>query len=232
MSKLKFRAFLLIVTQLLLVTLYFSCTKSRQSAKDKYFINTNVDSLSFNDKGGVANFTVNANASLAIYINSGQNWVSYSPNDTVSSASDYKITVTVPAFNEDNGKRTTQLTIRCGDFAKDFVVRKFITITQVGPQVGPREPGIYSVKDLSDLGVAVAGNQDLSKWQDANGVINLMNDIDGGATLIPCIGAQTVASDTIGAFGGTFDGNGHTIKGTLDAAGKPIVDLFTRLAPK
>jgi hypothetical protein len=231
MLKLKFRSFLLIALQLLLVTLYFSCTKSKESLKDKYFIDTNVDSLSFNEKGGVASFTVNANAPIAIYINSGYNWVSYSPKDTVGSANNYKITVTVPAFNEDNGKRTTQLTIRCGDLAKDEVVRKFITITQLGPKVGPRDAGIYSVKDLSELAVAVAGNLDCSKWQDANGIINLMNDIDGGATLIPCIGSQTVNNDTTGAFGGTFEGNGHTIKGVLDGAGKPIVALFTRLAP-
>jgi len=231
MDKRKFNLLLLCAVQLLLTVLYISCTKTGVSVKNKYHISTDVDSLSFAYTGGDGTFTITADAPVAVYLNSGGDWVSYSPKDTAGSVNNYKVTVTVPAYNEDNGKRTTQLTIRCGDLARDAVVRKFITIIQSGPQVGPRDPGIYSVKDLSELAVAVAGNLDLSKWQDANGVINLMNDIDGGATLIPCMGAQAVTSDTVGAFGGTFDGNGHTIKGTLDGSGKPIVALFTRLGP-
>src|SRR5579875_1286823 len=231
MLKQKFNPLLLLAVPFFLVAMFLSCTKSTPLVKGKYFITTDVDTLSFGSTGGSSAFTITANAPIAVYLNSGTDWVRYSPKDTVQAASNYKVTVTVPAYNEDNGKRMTQLIIRCGDLAKDAVVRKFITITQSGPQVGPRDPGIYSVKDLSELAVAVAANQDCSKWQDANGVINLMNDIDAGNALIPCIGAQTVSSDTVGAFGGTFDGKGHTIKGTLDGSGKPIVALFTRLAP-
>jgi hypothetical protein len=235
MLKQKFSPITFIVIQLLLLAMYIlylsSCTKTTTSLKDKYAITTNVDSIAFNSAGGDSTLIITANAPIAVYLNTGTDWVSYSPKDTVTSPNGYKVTVHVPAFNEDNGKRTTQLTIRCGDLKTDAVVRKFITITQLGPVVGPRDPGIYTVKDLTDLGVAITGNLDLSKWQDANGVINLMQDINAGATLIPCMGAQTVTSDTVGAFTGTFEGNGHAIKGTLDASGKPIVALFTRLAP-
>lgn len=229
MLKQKIPLFLLL--GFLLTITFLSCSKKNTALKDKYHITTDVDSLSFSDSGGMVAFTVTTNAPTAVYLNTGTDWVSYSPNDTVASVSGYKVTVTVPAFTQANAKRTTQLTIRCGDLATDAVVRKFITITQTGPLVGPRPPGIYSVQDLNDLATAVAGNLDISKWQDASGVINLENDIDGGATLIPCIGAQVVSSDTVGAFGGIFDGNGHTIKGTLDGKGKPLVALFTRLAP-
>lgn len=231
MLKQKLNLLLLLAVQFFLVVMFLSCTKTNSPVKDKYFITTNIDSLSFSDTGGVKTFTITTNAPMAVYLNSGTGWVSYSPKDTVNTVNNYTVTVTALPFSEDNGKRTTQLTIRCGDLATDAVVRKFITITQVGPQVGPRAPGIYSVKDLSEMAIAVAGNQDCSKWQDANGVINLMKDIDAGAALLPCIGGQTVSSDTVGAFGGIFDGNGHTIKGTLDGSGKPIVALFTRLAP-
>jgi hypothetical protein len=231
MFKQKPNLFYLLAVPLFLAVLYTSCTKTVSSVKDKYSIITNIDSLSFSDTGGKKTFTITANAPMAVYLNSGTDWVSYSPKDTVTAANNYAITVTVPAYDQDNGKRTTQLTIRSGNLATDEVVRKFITITQTGPVTGPRAPGIYTLKDLSALAVAVAANQDLSSWQDANGVIHLMKDIDAGAALLPCIGGQTVSSDTVGAFGGIFDGNGHTIKGTLDGSGKPIVALFTRLAP-
>ena len=229
--KLNFLSFL--VVQLLLIFLYVSCTKTNQLVKDKYFIQTSVDSISFTEVGGDSTFTITTNAPMAVYLNSGTSWVSYSPKDTSKTGvNGYTLKVTVPPFSDANSKRTTQLTIRCGDLATDAVVRKFIIITQYGPVVGARAPGIYSVKDLSDLSTAVAANQSYSQWQDANGVINLMNDIIAtGSTLIPCIGGQGVTNDTIGAFGGIFEGNGHTIKGTLDGSGKPIVALFTRLAP-
>jgi hypothetical protein len=231
MLKQKFHLLFLFAIHLFLAAFYTSCKKSETSPKDKYYINTSVDSLSFADTGGKRTFTITSNAPMAVYLNSGTDWVSYSPKDTVNAANNYTVTITVPRFDQDNGKRTTQLTIRSGDLATDEVVRKFITITQTGPVVGPKAPGIYTVKDLSDMAVAVAGNLDYSKWQDANGVINLMKDIDGGATLLPCMGGQIVTSDTVSAFTGVFDGNGHTIKGTLDGSGKPIVALFTRLAP-
>ena len=231
MVKQKPHLFFLLALQFFLSITYLSCSKKSSSLKDNYFITTDVDSLSYSDSGGILAFTVTTNAPMAVYLNSGTDWVSYTPSDTVGSASGRKITVTVPAFAQENSKRSTQLTIRCGNLATDAVVRKFITITQSGPVIGPRDPGIYSVKDLSDLAAAVAANGDLSRWQDTKGVINLMNDIDGGATAVPCIGGQLVSSDTVGAFGGVFDGNGHTIKGTLDSKGKPIVALFTRLAP-
>jgi hypothetical protein len=222
---------LLLVAPVFLIVLYTACTKKSTPLKDKYVISTNVDSLSFTDSGGTKTFTITANAPMAVYLNSGTDWVNYSPRDTVNPASGYTVTVTVPSFGDLNSRRSTQLTIRCGDLASDAVIRKFISISQTGPVAGPRDPGIYALKDLSDLAVAVAGNQDCSKWQDANGVINLMNDIDAGASLIPCIGGQIVTTDTVGAFGGIFDGHGHTIKGTLDGKGKPIVALFTRLGP-
>jgi hypothetical protein len=232
MLKQKFHLLVLFATLTLLIGFYTSCKKTDVSSPmDIYSINTSADSLSFTDSGGKRTFTITSNAPTAVYLNSGTDWVSYSPKDTVNPANGYTVTITVPRFDQDNGKRTTQLTIRSGNLATDEVVRKFITITQTGPVVGPRSPGIYTVKDLSDMAVAVAGNLDYSKWQDANGVINLMKDIDAGATLLPCIGGQTVTSDTVGAFTGVFDGNGHTIKGTLDGSGKPLVALFTRLAP-
>ncbi len=235
MLKIKPRFYSLLALQLLFVTLQISCSKNDQVVKDRYSVNTDVDSLSFSEAGGVASFEVNANAPLAIYLNSGNNWVSYAPKDTTPTANGYKVQVTVPPYDVENGKRTTQLTIRCGDLATDAVVRKFITITQFGPKVGARDPGIYSLKDLTDFAAAVAGNQDYAKWQDSRGVINLKKNISAGSDLIPCIGGQsTNSTDTVGAnaaFSGIFDGNGHTIKGTLDGAGKPIVALFTRLAP-
>lgn len=63
-------------------------------------------------------------------------------------------------------------------------------------------------------------------------MINLYNDINAGATPLPLMGGQDVkANDKSGAFGGIFDGNGHTISGRLESGGQPIVALFTRLAP-
>ena len=97
--------------------------KSCQSSFDKYLITTTVDSLSFSDSGGSKSFTITANAPMAVYLNSGTDWVSYSPKDTVASASGYQVTVTVPSFAEPNSRRTTQLTIRCGDLATDAVMR-------------------------------------------------------------------------------------------------------------
>src|SRR4051794_23506145 len=101
MLKQKINLFLLLAVQFFLAGTYTSCKKSIPSTKDKYFITTNIDSLSFNDTGGKRTFTITANAPMAVYLNSGIDWVSYSPKDTVNAANNYTITVATPAFDQD-----------------------------------------------------------------------------------------------------------------------------------
>ena len=162
--------------------------------------------------------------------------MSFVPTQSGAAADKQSITITALPFSEENGSRTTVISVKCGDITTDAVVRKFINVSQEGPVVEDREPGIYSLKDLTELGEAIASatkeaDPDYSKWQDENGVINLYNDINAGATPLPLMGGQTTANDKSGAFGAVFDGNGHTISGRLESGGQPIVALFTRLAP-
>lgn len=211
-----------------------SCDNDELTPNDRYSIELSSENLHFTEEGGNSSLTLSTNSQWEI--NTSSDWVSFVPTQSGAAADKQTITVTALPFSEENGSRTTVISIKCGDIATDAVARKFITVSQVGPIVEDREPGIYSLKDLTELGEAIASatvdaDPDYSKWQDENGVINLYNDINAGATPLPLMGGQTVANDKSGAFGGIFDGNGHTISGRLESGGQPIVALFTRLAP-
>lgn len=211
-----------------------SCDNDELTPNDRYSIELSSENLHFTEEGGNSSLTLSTNSQWEI--NTSSDWVSFIPTQSGAAADKQTITVTALPFSEENGSRTTVISIKCGDIATDAVARKFITVSQVGPIVEDREPGIYSLKDLTELGEAIASatvdaDPDYSKWQDENGVINLYNDINAGATPLPLMGGQTVANDKSGAFGGVFDGNGHTISGRLESGGQPIVALFTRLAP-
>ena len=212
-----------------------SCDNDEPTPKDRYSIELSSDNLHFTEEGGNSSLTLSTNSQWEV--NTSSDWVSFVPTQSGAAADKQTITVTALPFSEENGSRTTVISIKCGDISTDAVVRKFITVSQDGPVVEDREPGIYSLKDLTELGEAIASatveaDPDYSKWQDENGVINLYNDINAGATPLPLMGGQDVkANDKSGAFGGIFDGNGHTISGRLESGGQPIVALFTRLAP-
>lgn len=212
-----------------------SCDNDELTPNDRYSIELSSENLHFTEEGGNSSLTLSTNSQWEI--NTSSDWVSFVPTQSGAAADKQTITVTALPFSEENGSRTTVISIKCGDISTDAVVRKFITVSQDGPVVEDREPGIYSLKDLTELGEAIASatveaDPDYSKWQDENGVINLYNDINAGATPLPLMGGQDVkANDKSGAFGGIFDGNGHTISGRLESGGQPIVALFTRLAP-
>lgn len=212
-----------------------SCDNDEPTPKDRYSIELSSDNLHFTEEGGNSSLTLSTNSQWEV--NTSSDWVSFVPTQSGAAADKQTITVTALPFSEENSSRTTVISIKCGDISTDAVVRKFITVSQDGPVVEDREPGIYSLKDLTELGEAIASatveaDPDYSKWQDENGVINLYNDINAGATPLPLMGGQDVkANDKSGAFGGIFDGNGHTISGRLESGGQPIVALFTRLAP-
>ena len=211
-----------------------SCDNDELTPNDRYSIELSSENLHFTEEGGNSSLTLSTNSQWEI--NTSSDWVSFGPTQSGAAADKQTITVTALPFSEENGSRTTVISIKCGNIATDAVARKFINISQEGPVVEDRGPGIYSLKDLTELGEAIASatvdaDADYSKWQDENGIINLCNDINAGATPLPLMGGQTTANDKSGAFGGVFDGNGHTISGRLESGGQPIVALFTRLAP-
>lgn len=212
-----------------------SCDNDELTPKERYSIELSSENLHFTEEGGNLSLTLSTNSQWEI--NTSSDWVSFVPTQSGAAADKQSITITALPFSEENGSRTTVISVKCGDITTDAVVRKFINVSQEGPVVEDREPGIYSLKDLTELGEAIASatkdtDPDYSKWQDENGVINLYNDINAGATPLPLMGGQDVkANDKSGAFGGIFDGNGHTISGRLESGGQPIVALFTRLAP-
>ena len=211
-----------------------SCDNDELTPKERYSIELSSENLHFTEEGGNSSLTLSTNSQWEI--NTSSDWVSFVPTQSGAAADKQSITITALPFSEENGSRTTVISVKCGDITTDAVVRKFINVSQEGPVVEDREPGIYSLKDLTELGEAIASatkeaDPDYSKWQDENGVINLYNDINAGATPLPLMGGQTTANDKSGAFGAVFDGNGHTISGRLESGGQPIVALFTRLAP-
>lgn len=211
-----------------------SCDNDELTPKERYSIELSSENLHFTEEGGNSSLTLSTNSQWEI--NTSSDWVSFVPTRSGAAADKQSITITALPFSEENGSRTTVISVKCGDITTDAVVRKFINVSQEGPVVEDREPGIYSLKDLTELGEAIASatkdtDPDYSKWQDENGVINLYNDINAGATPLPLMGGQTTANDKSGAFGAVFDGNGHTISGRLESGGQPIVALFTRLAP-
>lgn len=211
-----------------------SCDNDELTPKERYSIELSSENLHFTEEGGNSSLTLSTNSQWEI--NTSSDWVSFVPTQSGAAADKQSITITALPFSEENGSRTTVISVKCGDITTDAVVRKFINVSQEGPVVEDREPGIYSLKDLTELGEAIASatkeaDPDYSKWQDENGVINLYNDINAGATPLPLMGGQTTANDKSGAFGAVFDGHGHTISGRLESGGQPIVALFTRLAP-
>lgn len=211
-----------------------SCDNDELTPKERYSIELSSENLHFTEEGGNSSLTLSTNSQWEI--NTSSDWVSFVPTQSGAAADKQSITITALPFSEENGSRTTVISVKCGDITTDAVIRKFINVSQEGPVVEDREPGIYSLKDLTELGEAIASatkeaDPDYSKWQDENGVINLYNDINAGATPLPLMGGQTTANDKSGAFGAVFDGNGHTISGRLESGGQPIVALFTRLAP-
>ena len=211
-----------------------SCDNDEPTPKDRYSIELSSENLHFTEEGGNSSLTLSTNSQWEI--NTSSDWVSFIPTQSGAAADKQSITITALPFSEENGSRTTVISVKCGDITTDAVVRKFITVSQEGPIIEDRDPGIYTLKDLVELGEAIASatkdaDPDYSKWEDENGVINLRNDINAGATALPLMGGQTTSNDKSGAFGGVFDGNGHTISGRLESGGQPIVALFTRLAP-
>lgn len=211
-----------------------SCDNDDLTPKERYSIELSSENLHFTEEGGNSSLILSTNSQWEI--NTSSDWVSFVPTQSGAAADKQSITITALPFSEENGLRTTVISVKCGDITTDAVVRKFINVSQEGPVIEDREPGIYSLKDLTELGEAIASatkdtDPDYSKWQDENGVINLYNDINAGATPLPLMGGQTTATDKSGAFGAVFDGNGHTISGRLESGGQPIVALFTRLAP-
>lgn len=223
--------FFYLLTALSFSLLNVGCDKDVLSPIDKYHVSTEADGLTFDENGGSQTLKITTDAPWQV--NSSSDWIDFAPKQSGEAVTDYAIVITVAKYEEPNKSRTATISIKVGDLATDAVVRKFITITQSGPEVGDRDPGIYSKQDLIDFGAAIASpEQDYTKWADKDGVVNLMNDIDFGGTPIPCMGVQSTGNETAAvAFAGTFNGNEHTIKGNLDGNGKAIVALFTRLAP-
>ncbi|MBB4035450.1 hypothetical protein GGR21_001343 [Dysgonomonas hofstadii] len=218
---------------LALIVFCVSCSDEDSDPALHYNIETSVDTLVFDPEGGEMSFTLNTNAKWQIHTNA--NWLTYTPTADSKNASEQKITVSVPEF-VDYTTRTAIISIKSGDIDNDVVKRKFILITQVGPEKPERGPGIWSKQDLVEFGEAISGNQDYSQWSDENGIVNLMDNIDFGADKIPCMGGMSTNNNLMegsdAAFNGTFNGNGHTIKGQLDGGDKMIVALFTRIGPK
>ena len=82
-------------------------------------------------------------------------------------------------------------------------------------------PGIKTAQDLKDFAAAYNAGSDISKWTNAGGVVELLDDIDcSSITEWTPIGNCTLTStwahnkvETSGVlFKGTFDGKNHTIK--------------------
>ncbi len=84
----------------------------------------------------------------------------------------------------------------------------------------PEGKGIRTVEELLAFRDAVNAGASLESWQDDNGVVNLLADLDmsglewtpiGNATIAPASNISTVAV-TGNAFTGVFDGGGKTLK--------------------
>jgi hypothetical protein len=228
-----FKNYLKVVTGLLCFC-GVGCTQETSTPLDLYSIEVSEDSFSFNEDGGSATFYLSANEQWEL--NTSSDWFSFTPTQSSTSTDKAAVTISVPEWDKENAERTATLSIKCGDIKTDAVVRRFLTITQTGPKTAEREKGIWSLKDLISFGEAIASatvdaEPDYSAWQAEDGVIYLRKDIDAGSEALPLMGGQTTDNDTRGAFGATFDGLGHTIKGKLVSDGQPLVALFTRLAP-
>lgn len=211
-----------------------SCSPKEQSPLDLYSIQISEDYIEFDENGGSK--TIHFSTNSGWRLNTLSDWINFDSYESSSPSDNASVTITVPAWSQEDSERSATLSIKCGEIDTDAVVRKFITIHQTGPKAEERVPGIWTLKDLFDFGTAIASatadqEPDYSKWQDENGVINLWKDIDAGSECLPLMGGQTTANSSDGAFGGTFDGNGHTITGRLESNGNPLVALFTRLGP-
>jgi hypothetical protein len=181
MMKLNLKVAPLMAAQLLFIALGVSCSKEETTPKDLYSIESDKELVEFDENGGDKTISITTNAGWQV--NTGSEWISFTPTASGANAGNQTITLTALPFSEDNGFRTAVISVKCGDLATDTVVCKFITITQTGHYVEARDPGIYTIADLIRFGEAIGSStQDYSKWSDENGVINLMNDLDFGAT--------------------------------------------------
>lgn len=228
---------------LLLIVSVVSCNEVEKRPSDLYSIEVSKDRIVFDHHGGTATIYVTTNAQWEINTNS--TWISFEPTARRNErAENVTITITAPPYDVFNHTRNAEISIRSGDLATDFTVRRFISIAQIGEEFVANEPGIWTVSDFIQFAEEVNNNvtPDFSRWQDEDGVINLMSDINFGSIPIPVVGGDSDANGmdpTIVSqrgFNAIFDGNGHTIRGTLDntldGAPRRMVALFARLHPE
>lgn len=122
---------------------------------------------------------------------------------------------TVGTYNAGNPVLVTLTSDNFMDYLGKTGSSAIVTGTRFG---GTDKAGIKSAGDLMAFAAAVNSGSSTEQWQNSEGAIELLTDIDmAGIEWIP-IGNATISfasnhvTITGNAFTGTFEGNGHTLK--------------------
>jgi hypothetical protein len=156
------------------------------------------------------NIKVSANIDYTVSIaDDAKDWLSISANTLRAAMVTTTHAFTAAAYQSDLGvSRTGTITFS----SKPYNISATVTVTQSPAQSQP-EGGIGSAAALVAFANAVNAGGNISKWQDSNGEVLLLNDIDmTEITSWTPIGKATGNYTAVNAFGGVFNGNGFAIK--------------------
>lgn len=158
---------------------------------------SNFDDIRFNAKDSWASIEASAPKEFTLTV---------APNDGDARSSDI-------VFRNENGKAVAHLAVSQAPYVKPHVD------PDPGTDPEPVTGGIATAKDLVDFAAAVNAGESTEKWQNEEGTVVLLNDIDMASVSkwtpigYPLCARSTAFSESSGhAFTGSFDGGGFTIK--------------------
>jgi hypothetical protein len=163
-------------------------------------------------EGESTNFDIKVSANIEYNVSVGEDakdWLSLNTNTLRSAIVTTTHTFTAAHYQNDlEVSRTGTVTFS----NKPYNISATVTVTQ-NPAQSQAEGGISSAAALVAFANAVNAGGSTSKWQDSNGEIVLLNDIDmAEITSWTPIGKATGNYTPATTFSGVFDGKGFAIK--------------------
>lgn len=162
--------------------------------------------------GELTNFDINVSANIEYSVSisdDAKDWLSYGTNGLRAAIVTTRHTFTAANYQSDLGiSRTGTITFS----NKPYNISATVTVKQ-NPAQSQSEGGISSAAALVAFANAVNAGGSISKWQDSNGEVILLNDIDmSEITSWTPVGKATGNYTTTTAFSGIFNGKGFAIK--------------------
>ena len=177
-------------------------------------------------EGELTSFDIKVSANIEYGISvsdDAKDWLFYNTDALRAAMVTTTHTFTADNYQSDLGvSRTGTITFT----NKPYNISATVTVRQNPAQSQP-EGGIGSAAALVAFANAVNAGGSISKWQDSNGEVVLLNDIDmAEITSWTPVGKATDNYTIVTAFSGIFNGNGFAIKNIrweFDVAGEQLV---------